>query len=34
MKHGYCIEDTAGFTGGGDAGGKAGGKAQSTGAYI
>jgi hypothetical protein len=28
IKQGHCIEDTAGFTGGGDAGGQAGGKAR------
>jgi hypothetical protein len=33
MKQGHCIEDTAGFAGGGDAGGQAGGKARSTEAY-
>jgi hypothetical protein len=30
MKQGHCIEDAAGFAGGGDAGGQAGGKARST----
>jgi hypothetical protein len=33
MKQSHCIEDTAGFTEGGDAGGQAGGKARSTEAY-
>jgi hypothetical protein len=32
-KQGHCIEDTAGFAGGGDASRQAGGKARSKGAY-